>query len=87
MNNLPLKKHETLVALQRLLADPVFQWVLAEQERLSTVRVLQSAVPQSVADMIEREQNFGRLAKIGELRTWMVTTIEVLSEQLKQENQ
>ena len=81
----PETKHETLLALQRLLADPIFQWVLAEQE--SNAMLVLKAPPKTLGDIIVREQNFGRLAKVGEIRSWIENKIGELAKELKEAQQ
>lgn len=76
-----------MVGLQRLQADPVFQWFLREHEAMEVHRMMTLRIPTSISEVLEREQNFGRAAKVKELRTWVSTTLEALTELTMREQQ
>ena len=87
MENLPSKKSELLLALVQYRADPVYQWVLAEQRRIAESKLRASARPTDIAGMVLREQNFGRISQVAEMQSWMDATIQELEHELKQESQ
>ena len=86
MNNRPpLPKPELRRALETLTSDAVFQWVVAEQERLALARLTRSSKPTNIAEVVEREQNFGRVAAIADFQAWLGATVRRLDEEIKQE--